>query len=211
MRRVAFLIDGFNLYHSTLELKRNTGQRAKWLNVGSLCTSYLYMFGKDACLAGVRYFSAPPHYLSPRDPGKVLRHETYMRCLRTTGIEVELARFKVKEVFCDSCQSWIIKHEEKETDVAIAVRAMELFIDDRADALVIVSGDTDFSPLVRVCSRLFPQNDILFAFPYARKNKELVQIAPMSFSIGRVQYIKHQFPNPFILPDGTRIHKPAEW
>jgi len=31
------------------------------------------------------------------------------------------------------------------------------------------------------------------------------------FSIGRVQYIKHQFPNPFILPDGTRVHKPAEW
>ncbi len=211
MNRVTFLIDGFNLYHSTLDFRRYTGKSVKWLNLRSLCASYIHMFGKDARLEAIYYFSAPPYYLTGKDPNKIKRYDTYLSCLRGTGINLELARFKAKEVFCDRCNTWIIKHEEKETDVAIAVKTMELFIKRTTDTVAIMSGDTDLVPLVRTCRSVFPDKRILFVFPYARKNKELTDLAPGSFSIRKKQYIKHQFPNPVVLPDGREIYKPAEW
>jgi uncharacterized LabA/DUF88 family protein len=211
MKRIAFLIDGFNVYHSTLAIQAKTRQCTKWLNLGSLCSSYVPLWGKDARLADIFYFSAPPHYLSAKHPDKIIRFNTYVQCLHATGITVELARFKQKEVFCDSCRTWILKHEEKETDIAIAMRTVELLVQDRTDVAVIVSGDTDFSPVVHTCLRLYPAKSIVFAFPYARKNEELVKITKGSFSIRRKQYVKHQFPNPFVLPDGTEIHKPSTW
>jgi len=124
---------------------------------------------------------------------------------------VELGRFKEKDIFCTKCRSVFLKHEEKETDVAIAVTLAELLFTDKCDTAVIVSGDTDLSPAVAKWQPLFPQKKILFAFPYARKNNELLKLAPGSFSMSRKQYIRHQFPNPVILRDGNKIYKPFAW
>ncbi len=211
MKRVTFLIDGFNIYHSVLQLKRDTGYSTKWLDLYSLCTSYLPMFGRDARLASVHYFSALPHYLSAKDPGKVTRHQAYLSCLRSTGVIVELGRFKEKEVYCTKCRTVFLKHEEKETDVSMAVKLLELFHRGACDTAVIVSGDTDLSPAVPTCKDLFPGKTVVFAFPYARKNKELANLAPGSFSISKKQYIRYQFPNPVILAGGKKIPKPSAW
>lgn len=74
-----------------------------------------------------------------------------------------------------------------------------------------MSGDTDLSPAVSKCQMLFPNKRIIFAFPYARKNKELSKMAPGSFSIGRKQYIRYQFPNPVVLKNGYKVYKPSTW
>ena len=124
---------------------------------------------------------------------------------------MELGRFKEKDVFCTKCRSVFLKHEEKETDVAIAVTLVELLFTDKCDTAVIMSGDTDLSPAVAKSKMLFADKKILFAFPYARKNKELFKLAPGSFSISQKQYIRHQFPNPVILKDGSKIYKPSTW
>ncbi|MBN2483641.1 MAG: NYN domain-containing protein [Candidatus Omnitrophica bacterium] len=211
MNRVTFLIDGFNVYHSILSLKKSTGYRAKWLNLSSLCSSYLNLFGKDARLQDIYYFSALAHYLSAKDPGKITKHKNYITCLESLGIKVELGRFKEKEVFCDQCKSMILKHEEKETDVAIGVKLLEILFTDSCDSVVIISGDTDLSPAVRRCTELFPKKKILFAFPFARKNKELLSLAPGSFSISKKQYLRHKLPDPVILSDGKEIRKPSSW
>jgi len=211
MNRVAFLIDGFNLYHSVLRLMRDTGFCTKWLDLHSLCRSYLPLFGKDTTLVSVHYFSALPHHLTSTQPDKVNRHQKYLSCLKDSGVTVELGRFKEKDVFCTKCRSVFLKHEEKETDVNIAVTLAELLFTDKCDTAVIVSGDTDLSPAVAKWQPLFPKKKILFAFPYARKNKELLKLAPGSFSMSQKQYIRHQFPNPVILKDGNKIYKPSTW
>lgn len=105
MNRVAFLIDGFNLYHSVLRLMRDTGSCTKWLDLYSLCQSYLHLFGKDTDLVSVYYFSALPHHLSSTQPGKIDRHQRFLSCLKDSGVIVELGRFKEKEVFCTKCRS----------------------------------------------------------------------------------------------------------
>ena len=211
MTRIAFLVDGFNLYHSVMRLKGDTGCSTKWLDLDSLCRSYLPLFGRDASLASIHYFSALPYHLSPTNSGKVARHEVYLSCLKASGITVQLGRFKEKDVYCPNCKSYFLKHEEKETDVAIAVTLIELLILDQCDKAVVMSGDTDLSPAIKKCLRLFPKKSIIFAFPYARKNNELLKLAPASFSISKKQYIRHQFPNPVVLADGRKIHKPAGW
>ena len=211
MNKIIFLVDGFNLYHSILRLNRDTGYCTKWLDLASLCKSYIHLFGKDAELQSIYYFSAIPYYLSPRNPKKIQRHKTYISCLKSSGIEIVLGRFKQKDVFCDQCRNMILKHEEKETDVSIAITLMEIFFKDLCDCAVIVSGDTDLSPVIRKCHSLFKKKEVIFAFPYARKNKELATLAKGSFSISKKQYIRHQFPNPIVLDSGRKIFKPKSW
>jgi len=211
MNRIAFLIDGFNLYHSVLRLKTDTHICTKWLDIYSLCKSYISLFGPKAELTSVYYFSALPHYLSSTDPDKINRHQKYISCLRDSGIIVELGRFKEKEVLCKKCGCIFLKHEEKETDVAIGVTLSKLLFKDECETAIIMSGDTDLSAAVKRLQPIFLDKKILFAFPYARKNKELSKLAPNSFSIGKKQYIRHQFPNPVTLKDGTIINKPLSW
>lgn len=98
MNRVTFLIDGFNLYHSTVDLGRILGLYVKWLNIYSLCSSFLYLIGRDAVMAEVYYFSAFAYHLN--DPSVIKRHQDYVECLKSTGIIPEMARFKPKDVTC---------------------------------------------------------------------------------------------------------------
>jgi uncharacterized LabA/DUF88 family protein len=213
MNRTAFLVDGFNLYHSLIEAQRDSGGRTtKWLNVTSRCSSFLpiagRVFGERAALERIYYFSAPPTH---RSKGKQDRHRLYMRCLRETGVNVELGRFKAKEARCPCCRARFTAHEEKETDVAIATRLFEVCHADEADTVILVTGDTDLAPAVRTCKRLFADKVILFAFPYRRANAELAGIARESFSIKLRSCLRHQFPDPLVLPDGTSVSKPPNW
>ena len=212
MKRVCFLIDGFNLYHSIKDLNKIHGIKAKWLNLNSLSQSYLHLFGKDAILQDVFYFSAFPNHLINFHPDTIARHKDFVSCLEDLGVKVILGRFKEKRVFCNNCKTFTTKHEEKETDVAIAVKIIELFHNDYCDLQVIMSGDTDLAPAVRTSLSLFPKKQICFAFPFNRKMKELSKLSTLpSFSIGNGSYQQHLLPDPYILKSGVSIPKPLTW
>jgi hypothetical protein len=213
MNRSVFLVDGFNLYHSLVQAQRDAGGvTTKWLDLKRLCSAYLPVVariaGDRASLQRIYYFSAVPTHRSER---KQDRHTLYMRCLRGTGVNVELARFKRKDVYCPCCNSYFVSHEEKETDVAIAARLFEVCQSEEAETVVLMTGDTDLAPAVRTCKRVYPSTLIFFAFPYKRTNSELVGIAPESFSIKLRSYLRHQFPDPLVLRDGTSVSKPTNW
>ena len=211
MNRTVFIIDGFNLYHSLREAAKLSGDRGtKWLNVRTLCESYLQLAGGNATLKNVYYFSALARHLEATDPGVTRRHRSLLDCLRSTGVRIELSRFKPKTIRCEHCGHTITRHEEKETDVAIAARLLESFHLDECDTVIIVSGDSDLAPAVRTAQKLYPEKTIGFAFPYRRKSNELVQLTPLSFKINRKQYLKHQFP-PTVEISGRTIHKPLDW
>jgi uncharacterized LabA/DUF88 family protein len=219
MNRTAFIIDGFNLYHSVKNASADLGGTStRWLDINALCNSYLHLVGNGAQTQGVYYFSALAHHLSSVNPGVVQRHQSFIRCLKSTGINVNLARFKEKEIafrtssaLGDVCKGVLKRHEEKETDVAIATKLFELLISDQCDTAILVTGDTDLAPACRTASRLFPNKTIGFAFPYKRKNKELAKLTSLSFNIDKRHYAAHQFPDPFRLADSTKINKPASW
>ena len=211
MRRVIFFIDGFNLYHSTISIQNATGLCLKWLNIDSLCRSYIPALGKDVSLGAINFFSAIPDYLSLSNPDKIIRHKLYIQCLEASGVNVILGRFKEKEVYCNKCKSNLIKHEEKETDVSIAIKIVEAFALNQCDIVAIITGDTDLTPVIRSVKKLFPGKEAIFIFPYDRENREIAKLLPKSFSIKKKSYIKHQFPNPFTLSNGKQISKPLTW
>ena len=211
MNRVAFLIDGFNLYHSVKQAEQDFGTRSKWLDIWSLCSSYLSVIGGGSELEAVHYFSALAVHLEATNPDVTARHRAFLRCLKATGVEVNMSSFKKKTIRCDSCEQRFKRYEEKETDVAIAAKLFELFARDSCDTVVMMTGDTDLAPAFRTAAALYPTKRILFAFPYKRKNKELAQLAPGSFTIDRKQYAKHQLANPFPLSKEREILKPEGW
>jgi hypothetical protein len=188
------------------------GGGVKWLDLRRLCSRYLSAVGEHVGekteLERVYYFSATPTH---RSDDKVERHRLYMRALRGTGVNVELGPFKRKERRCKLCGGTYIGYEEKETDVAIAARLVEVFVGDEADAVILVTGDTDLAPAVRTCRRLFPDRLVCFAFPYGRAHGALRSLAPESFTIKPKACIGSQFPDPLVLPDGTKLAKPDSW
>lgn len=221
MNRTVFIIDGFNLYHSTRDASNDLGgQSTKWLDVRALCESYLYTISKTARLEDVFYFSALATHLEAADPGKVQRHKTFIRCLKDTGVKVEMARFKRTPDYrcfhcghtrCGHCGNRLKQWEEKETDVAIAAKLLELVFTNACDTVVLVTGDTDFTPAVRTAQSASPKKDVRFAFPYNRPNNDLRKLAPKSFRIGKERYVKCQFPDPYVTSSGKEIAKPSSW
>ncbi len=212
MNRVSFLIDGFNVYHSAKNAQADLkGGSALWLDLRSLLSSYIPLFGRDAVLAEIHYFTALAKHIDSKRPGTTKKHQDYIDCVRSTGVKIHLGRFKYKTVWCPGCKTDNPHYEEKETDVAISLKLMELFHLDACDTVTLVTGDTDLAPAVRTAANVFPAKDICFAFPYKRKNKELSSITTKSFRIRKEQYARHQFADPYIAVAGRSINKPAGW
>ena len=210
--RVTYLVDGFNLYFSVRRAEVALRvPHLRWLDVNRLLTSYLSVFGSEAYLEEVHFFTALPFHRHKYDPGAVHRHDTHLQALRATGVHLHVADFKRKSLTCPHCGRGIERHEEKETDVALGVKALELLHLGACDTLVIVSGDTDFAPALRTAKRLFPEAQVCVAFPHARFNAELQQIADFSFRIRAARYAEHQFPDPVELRDGRLLRKPSRW
>ncbi len=146
MNRTVFLVDGFNLYHSARAASADlAGQSTKWLDIRSLLASYLSVIGAGAVLEKIYYFTAIASHLDAHRPGVTARHRLYLECLSATGVVPVLARFKYKTVWCRTCQRDNPHYEEKETDVAISMKIVEVFHQDQADTAVLVTGDTDLA------------------------------------------------------------------
>jgi RNase P subunit RPR2 len=198
------------MYHSLGEAAKGT-KALNWLDLDALFRSYLQLFGNTAILERIYYFSAFAEWRKKKDPTVVDRHKTYLAALASKGVVAQMGRFKVKDVWCKNCKTLHTVHEEKETDVAIGAKLLELFITDACDIAVLVCGDTDLVPAVTTAQRLFPKKRVVCGFPFNRTNAELQQLCPGSFKVSAGQYAKYQFPNPVTLPDGTLLQKPAGW
>jgi len=159
--RVIAYIDGFNLYHAV----KDTGARHhQWLDLWSLCEVFApksHFELKEVC-----YFSAYATWL----PDAYKRHREYVKALKSCGVTPILAQFKEKSRGCTKCGSRWIAHEEKETDVSIAVRMLDDAYRDRFDRALLVSGDSDLSPPIRMVIDRFPKKQVRVLTPIGRNH-----------------------------------------
>lgn len=201
-QRAAFYVDGYNLYHGIDALGR---PHLKWFSIRDYAE---FVSGRNAeALVKVRYFSALPSYR----PNSVGRHQTYLRALKSTGVEYLLGKFKDKPRRCPSCRHQWIGHEEKETDVNIAVQLIEDGIDDLADVVYVVSADSDLAPGIRVMQRKFPGIDFVSISPPNRPHaSELVALATRTLSISAKALSLNRLPEQITDAAGT-FTCPAEY
>lgn len=196
--RTNVYVDGFNLYHGI----KDFGEPAlKWLDIASLCTRYV----PNQKLQDIYYFSALAHHTTE---SQVNRHRAYIAALKATGITVIEGRFKEKWLTCTHCGQAYKSHEEKETDVNIAISVVEHAILKECETIVVVSGDTDILPALKRAKAHGAYVNVLF--PPHRKNEDLRVFCDDSSTLNRRQLRQCLLPDTVHIGNGE-IHRPPRW
>ncbi|AKL98619.1 NYN domain-containing protein [Endomicrobium proavitum] len=178
--RILALIDGFNYYHKLDNYQKKFKSSTKWINYRSLVESFLKE-NDDKVNATIVYFSALAHF---RGTDSVQRHQTFISALRFLNIEAVLGNFKYKEITkcnrnekCNNCTNpqngCLQRHEEKESDVNIAIRLIEDTILDKYDKCFLLSGDSDFVSVVKRAKELRADKKIIIVPPPPPTNKSI--------------------------------------
>jgi uncharacterized LabA/DUF88 family protein len=145
------------------------------------------------------------------NPGKVSRHRLYVNVLEDTGVKVVLGEFKTRHKRCNACGRNFVTHEEKQTDVNIAVTLFHLAVEDQYDKVVIVSGDTDILPAVRLVLSKFPQKEVGVVIPIGRDSQEFRATASFRYKMREPHLVQCQFPDVYTLKSGKKISRPKTW
>ncbi len=199
MTRVSFFIDGFNLYHSLKDFAKD----CRWLNLKSLCESYLK---PDEQLGDVYYFTA----VATWNPEKSNKHKLYIKRLALEGVQTIYGKFKKVSRHCNNCNKEYDTHEEKRTDVNIALRLFSDAVQDKFDTAILVSADSDLIPPIQAISFLFPEKRVGVVIPLGRRAKELKQVADFSFKMERKRLESNLLPKDYNLK-GVNITAPDKW
>lgn len=152
-------VDGFNLFHALKELEVPS---VKWLSLWTLSQSLINQ--QSDVLVGVVYFTA----IAEWEPEKAHRHRQYIAALESTGVEVIKSRFQRVDRKCMKNACRCPFREEKETDVALATRVLCDALMGVADKQIVITADTDHTPLFKAIRRHKPGNELVVASTEAR-------------------------------------------
>lgn len=158
-KSTAVFIDGFNLYHGICDTRRND---LKWLSLSRLAKRLVSH--KTHEISAIYYFSAIAEHL----PDRAIRHRIYLNALLADGVTLIMGEFKDKEKpfrCCYGCRHVEIGKEEKQTDVNIALHLVSKAYRGEFQAAILVTADSDLTPVIRLFKSEFPQIDFLLATP----------------------------------------------
>ncbi len=200
-------VDGFNFYYGAV---RGTAHR--WLNLEGCFTR----LRPDDQLLRIQYFTALVDGRHRAD------QQTYLRALATTPlVNVILGKFKSKQISCRvrGCTfngpRMFQTAEEKRTDVNIALQLLDDALHDRADRLVVVSGDSDLVPAIELVKARSPHIQISVYVPSRHPIRGAAtgirNAADKNRTIPMALLKVSQFPAE--IPDGRGgvIRKPPHW
>lgn len=155
-KRVISFVDGFNLYHAIHYLKKN---HLKWQNIISLSEAFIK--SSQESLIDTYFFSA----YAPWRESSFIRHKKYTQALEAIGVKCIMGNFKEKKRYCNECKHRFIAHEEKETDVNIAIHLLDLAYKKAMDKVLIITSDSDLCPIINMLSDSFKEIEICVLVP----------------------------------------------
>ncbi len=210
--RTAVYIDAFNLYYG---LARPLN--CKWVNIRKLFETTLSQDDVQV----IRFFT------SVIDGPGGTRQRTYIDCLQALGkVQVHEGYFQEKTSKCMTlgCRfpgSRFYTHaQEKQTDVGMATQIIHDAHQGIADKIVIVTGDADVVPAIRLLRAAFP-NIVLKAYipslgPPVDKERSAARLVRNAIGGGNTKllayraFIASQLPE--IVTVGTDVFvRPMEW
>lgn len=185
--RVAAFIDGFNLYHAVHDIGR---EELKWLDLKKVVGCFTDPNVHE--IVDVFYFSAYAKWL----PEPYQRHVAYVRALKAMGVTPVLGNFKTRHRNCRKCGNSWVGHEEKESDVNIAVWMIRYAFEDIYDQAFLISGDSDLVAPLSFIREKFPEKKIkLICPPGRRHSKELGKLATNRAKIKEVHLEQSRLPD----------------
>lgn len=208
--RTIVYVDGFNFYYGVL---KNT--RYKWLDLERFFT----LLRPHDDIQAIKYFTALVEAGAHR-----VRQETFLKALETRPlVETILGRFKQKQVACTypGCAQITPGRrvfrvpEEKRTDVNIAIHMLDDAYQGLCERQVLVSGDSDLVPAVRMVRERFPTLRTTVYVPARTRDRgaavELRTAAQSHRTLPLDLLPRAQLPAR--LPDGSGgfFDRPVEW
>jgi hypothetical protein len=201
-------VDAFNLYFGCV---KDTAY--KWLDLARLCVLML----PNHQVERIKYFTAR---VSSRahDPAAPRRQELYLRALRTIpNLEIYYGHFLTHPVLMRLANPqpnqkafvWVIKTDEKGSDVNLATELLRDAYNGRFECAVIVSGDSDLlAPVEVVMNELKLPVGVLN--PQKRPCRVLARQATFYKHIRPGVLAASQFPATLTDNNGT-FSKPSSW
>jgi uncharacterized LabA/DUF88 family protein len=200
-------IDGFNFYYGAI---KNT--KWKWLNL----EKFFNLLRQDDNIITIKYFTALI------DGSHRENQETYLLALNTLSkVEIILGKFKKKQVKClvTNCtfngRRIFQMPEEKRTDVNIALNILNDIQQGNIERVVLVSGDSDLVPALKMAKEIRPQIEIIVYIPANDPKRgaavELRSIADKARTLHTAILPKAQFPERVRGSDKDWIIKPSSW
>lgn len=204
----AVYVDGFNLYYGVAK-----ALNCRWVDLQTLFEA---QFPNDD-IRQIYFFEAiisGPHRV---------HQEAYVRAIDSLDkVQVVLGQMKDKPRTCkvDSCtfggeRMWM-DHEEKHTDVSIAITMVDDAHRGGYDKLILVTGDTDLVPAVRMAKIIRPQLQITLCIPAMHKSRifgarPIADLCDRTTRVDAELFVKSQFPRTFTDILGRRHSIPAHW
>jgi uncharacterized LabA/DUF88 family protein len=203
MKQTVALIDGFNVYHSIADRDRDCW---KWINYRKLVENLTN--AKLNKIQDVFYFTA----ICPYNKEKSEKHNLLIKANKEMGVETIKGRFKKIKIKCRSkCKGFFDSYTEKQTDVHISVKLLEYAFKDDYEAALIVSGDSDYVPAIKMVKRLRPNFKIGVIFPPNRKSNELRVVADFTRHIDDRAFNGSLLDKVITSKSGKKIECPPNW
>ena len=205
--RVQCFVDGFNLYHA---IDRLGAPHLKWNDLRALVATFTDPVRHD--LTDVFYFSAWADWR----PSSVKRHRDYVAAIQAQGCTPRMGRFRESQASCHKCSYSWKTHEQKETDVNIALALLLGAAKDEYDIALLVSRDSDLTPAVRMVLKEYPGKRIrVVSPPKAGHSKEIAQLVGSKnlASIKQIHLERSLLPRAVVDPSTRAIvaTRPAEY
>jgi len=173
----------------------------KWLDLEALCHRYIDVAHES--YVGIKYFTA----LSWKS-ASLPKQQNYINALlaHSKNIEIIYGKFKAKTKNCPLCSRQYVGHEEKLTDVNLAISLFENAFKGTLDEAVIISADSDLIPSILAIKRLFPDKCIAVLPPYYNSANDLINNAHKKYKMKADALFNSILPNPVSV-----FSKPIEW
>lgn len=204
MNRVAFFIDGFNVFHA-LDCKEFY-HKYKWLDYSALAACFVS--SKDK-IVDIYYFTAYAEW----NQDKKARHQLLIRALTMKGVNIVLGKFKLRDKECHLCHKIYKTFEEKQTDVNISVKLFQCAYNDTFDTAILVTGDSDIVPAIKAVKESFPAKQIGLVIPIGRSAEEMKNVCDFYMKMKQKHLRNSQFPDSIVIDAAKNISidRPATW
>jgi uncharacterized LabA/DUF88 family protein len=162
----------------------------------------------DQDLVFTKYFTARV----TNSPTRVKRQGTFIEALQTLPeIKVYFGQYDGEDFRCDYCGQLHTWHNEKMTDVNIAAEMMKDAVANRFDTAMLVTGDSDQTPTIRMIKEVFPTKRVVVGFPPRRVSKWLKQVSDGAVHIHESILSASLLPDIVHKPDGYALQRPERW
>lgn len=211
-KKVNFYVDGFNFYFGLKEMVKHKSDWRKfyWIDFVKLFSQFLE---DDEELGTVHYFTA-----RPKNSGKVARQNNLMSCnkaINGDSLKIHYGKYQDKSMKCraqDGCGREFMHWEEKQTDVNLAIKMVEDCHNKDCNKIILVSGDSDFLPPLKLIRSFYKEVELMTLFPPFKFTSSIQNLGFPCLSMDKYKPRWNKSVMENVVEEGDKTYRiPTEW